>query len=111
MPYDETLADRVCHCLAELPGTEEKRLMGGLCFMVAGKMALGIMKDELVVRVDPAGFADLLERPGARAMDMHTRPMVGYILVDPATLRTAKELKAWIDIALEFNPRAKAGKK
>ena len=111
MAFDEALASRLRTRLSSLPRVEEKRMMGGLCFMVEGKMALGIMKDELMVRIDPARHEALVERPGARTMELGKRPMHGYLLVEPDALRTARDLEEWVQQALDFNPRAKASKK
>jgi TfoX/Sxy family transcriptional regulator of competence genes len=111
MAYDEHLAMRIRDSIGHLENVEEKRMMGGLVFMVDGKMCVGIIKDELMCRIDPDRHAEVVEMNGCRTMDFTHRPMPGYILVEPAALRTAKDLNQWIQLALEFNPRAKASKK
>lgn len=97
--------------LAEQPNLEEKKMMGGLCFMVNDKMCVGIMKDELMCRIDPVVFESALEKRGCRVMTMGGKTMNGYLLVDETGMRTKKELQSWIDLALEFNPKAKSSKK
>ncbi|MEJ1929076.1 TfoX/Sxy family protein [Nostoc sp. NIES-2111] len=112
MAYDLSLAERIRRRLEVLPTRlEEKQMMGGLCFMVDGKMCVGILKDELMCRIDPALHDETVERPGCRTMDFTKRPMSGFVLVEPATLQSAQEFEYYIALALAFNPRAKATKK
>lgn len=111
MAYNEKLADRVRERLVDTPDIEEKKMMGGLTFMVDGKMCVGIIKDELMCRIDPAIHNTVVEMNGCRTMDFTKRPMIGYILVDDTGMRTNKEFDYWIGLALEFNNRAKASKK
>jgi TfoX/Sxy family transcriptional regulator of competence genes len=111
MAYDENLADRVRETLAELPNVEEKEMFGGVCFMVNEKMCAGVMKEELMCRVDPSLMAQLLEKPGCSQMDFTGRPMKSYVLVTKEAIKTKKQLDCWIDLCLEFNKKAKASKK
>lgn len=111
MAYSEKLADRVRRRFENLAPVEEKVMMGGLCFMYNGKMCVGIMKDELMCRVDHELYTELLEKPGARQMDFTGRPLIGYVLVDEAALKTQAAFDYWINLSLEFNPKAKASKK
>src|SRR5215467_3076239 len=111
MAYSEKLANRVCERLAGRSNIEEKEMMGGLTFMYNGKMCIGIIGDELMCRIDPNIHDEVLQKPGARTMDFTHRPMKGYILVDETGMRTQKDFDYWIDLALEFNSKAKASKK
>ncbi len=112
MAYDTALADRVTDMFtARRVPFETKAMMGGLCFMVDGKMCVGVEKDRLMVRLDPAVEAGALARPGCKPMDFTGRPMKGYVFVHPEGCETAALLRHWLDLALEFNPRAKASKK
>ncbi|HAB51465.1 MAG TPA: RNA methyltransferase [Ignavibacteriales bacterium] len=111
MAYNENLAIRIRERLFELPNIEEKQMMGGLVFMVNNKMCVGIIKDELMCRIDPARHEMEVEKNGCRTMDFTHRPMKGYILIEDAGMRSKKEFDYWIDLALEFNKRAKASKK
>lgn len=111
MAYDETLATRIRNLMVEIPNVEEKHMMGGIAFMVNDKMCVGVNKDDLMVRHDPDIQVQLLERTGCRQMDFTKRPMKGFVFVDPSGTSKDKDLKFWVDVALEFNPRAKASRK
>ena len=101
MAYDESLADRVRDVLADEPDVQEKRMFGGICVMVAGHMAAGIINDDLMVRVGPA-YDELLDEPYARLMDFSGRPMKGYLYVGPQGVATEADLRTWIGRALSF---------
>jgi TfoX/Sxy family transcriptional regulator of competence genes len=111
MAYNEQLANRIRERFMDLEEVEEKRMMGGLTFMYHGKMCVGIIKDELMCRIDPEKQDAALEKPGCRLMDFTNRPMKGYVLIDEAGLKTRKDFDYWIDLALAFNPKANASKK
>ena len=111
MAYDENLAQRIRKAFAKIPRVEEKKMMGGLTFMVSGKMCVGIIKDELMVRLDPATHEKALERKGCHEMDMMKRKVRGFVLVGPEGLRQQKDFEYWITVALDFNKQAKASKK
>ena len=81
MAYDETLADRVRAVLSGRPGLTEKKMFGGLSFLLHSSMACGIVKDELMVRVGPDGYDEALAQPHARLMDFTGRPMKGMVYV------------------------------
>jgi TfoX/Sxy family transcriptional regulator of competence genes len=109
MAYNEFLADRVRQALRESQVSfEEMGMMGGLTFMVNGKMCLGIVKDSLMARIDPALYEDSLRKKGCREMDFTKRPMKGFVFVDPAGYDMDADLEHWIGLALEYNPRAKS---
>ena len=112
MAYDTALADRVTDMFtARRVRFETKAMMGGLCFMVEGKMCVGATKDRLMVRLDPAVEAAALARPGCRPMDFTGRPMKGFVYVHPEGCESEAQLRHWLDLALDFNPRAKASPK
>jgi TfoX/Sxy family transcriptional regulator of competence genes len=111
MAYDEALAARVREKFAELENTDEKEMMGGLVFMYNEKMCAGVIKDELMCRIDPDLHEIVVEKNGCRTMDFTKRPMKGYILVDETGLLSEKDLSYWVNLALEFNKRAKSSKK
>lgn len=92
-------------------GWEEKRMMGGLCFMVDGKMLVGVSEERLMVRLDPADYTQALTRAGAEPMDFTGRPMRGFVWVFDEGIRTPAALAGWLDEALAFNPKAKASRK
>jgi TfoX/Sxy family transcriptional regulator of competence genes len=111
MAYDEMLANRIRERLANLPIIEEKEMMGGLTFMVNDKMCIGIIKDEMMCRIDPEFHETAIEMTGCRTMDFTKRPMKGWVMIDSTGMRTAKELEYWINLALEFNSKAKSSRK
>jgi hypothetical protein len=90
MAYDENLANRVRECLANLPVIEEKEMMGGLTFMVNNKMCIGIIKDEMMCRIDPEFHETAVEMTGCRTMDFTGKPMKGWIMIESSGMRTAK---------------------
>lgn len=112
MAFDEELAARVRRSLQHKGvAFDEKKMMGGLCFMVDEKMCIGVEKERLMVRLSPEDGEALLDRPGAAPMDFTGRPMKGFLWVYEEGLNTSKDLTFWIDQALAFNPLAKASKK
>jgi TfoX/Sxy family transcriptional regulator of competence genes len=112
MAYDSALADCVTDLLtARGVSFETKSMMGGLCFMVDGKMCVGVEKSRLMVRLDPAVEGEALKRQGCKPMDFTGRPMKGYVFVHPEGYESEAQLRHWIELALEFNPKAKASKK
>ncbi|NVO08927.1 MAG: TfoX/Sxy family protein [Bacteroidales bacterium] len=111
MAYNENLANRVRERLVNLQNIEEKEMMGGLVFMYNDKMCVGIIKDELMCRIDPDFHETAVEKLGCRTMDFTKRPMKGYILIEDVGMRTLKDLDYWINLALDFNKKAKSSKK
>lgn len=111
MAYSEKLANRIRERLADLPVVSEKEMMGGLTFMVNDKMCVGIIKDEMMCRIDPNFHETAIEKTGCRTMDFTKRPMKGYVMIDDSGMKTKKEFDYWIDLALDFNKRAKSSKK
>ncbi len=111
MAYDSSIADRVTDELTSRRVVfETKAMMGGLCFMVEGKMCLGVTQARLMVRLDPSVEAEALKQPGCKPMDFTGRPMKGYVFVHREGLETETQFRHWIDLALEFNPRAAASR-
>ena len=112
MAYNEKLADRVRELFTVTDKKiQEKRMFGGLCFMVNDKMCLGVEQQRLMVRIDPLKYEEALEKEGVRPMDFTGKVMKGYIFVDIDALNTKKKLEYWLNLALEYNKIAKASKK
>jgi TfoX/Sxy family transcriptional regulator of competence genes len=111
MAYNENLVDRLRTVLARQEDLEEKKMMGGLTFMVNGKMCVGIVKEELMVRLNPDIHNEVIEKNGCRTMDFTSKPMKGYVFVEPEVIESDKDLKYWVDLALDYNSIAKASKK
>jgi TfoX/Sxy family transcriptional regulator of competence genes len=102
MAYDEMLAERIREALAGEKAVGEIKMMGGLCFMVSGHMAVGIVGDELMVRVGPKAYERALGRAHAREMDFTGRPTKGFVFVAPAGITTKRSLVSWIAPAVDF---------
>lgn len=112
MAYDEQLATRIRDCFAQRKVKfTEKRMMGGLCFLVDDKMCVGVEKERLMVRLDPEIYEQALRRKGCVPMDFTGRPMRGFVFVKAAGYSADNDLASWLDLALEFNPKAKSSKK
>jgi TfoX/Sxy family transcriptional regulator of competence genes len=111
MAFDELLADRVREILVDQPQIEEKYMMGGIAFMINNKMCVGIVKDELMARIDPDIFEESLEKQGCRPMDFTGKPMKGWVFISPEGIDKVKDLEYWIGLALDFNQKAKPSKK
>ena len=102
MAYDEELAQRVRKLLAPIENIQERRMFGGLAFMLYGNMCCGIEKDNLVVRTGSMGYDDALARPYARVFDFTGRPMRGFVYVETAGLEGETELRDWVNMAVKF---------
>jgi TfoX/Sxy family transcriptional regulator of competence genes len=112
MAYHEKLADRIRELIAAThKNVEEKKMFGGLCFMVNDKMCVGVEQERLMVRLDPARYEEVMEKEGCRPMDFTGRVMKGYVFVDIEVLNTKSKLAFWIQLALEYNNIAKPAKK
>lgn len=118
MAYDEFLADRIRHFLKQKSVfAEEKKMMGGLCFMVDDKMCFGIHIDKgteaslLMARVGDQQYSQALENPNCTEMNFTGRSMKGYVFVSENGFDSDIDLGGWIQLCLNFNPFAKSSKK
>ena len=112
MPYNEKLADRTIEIISVThKHVEEKKMFGGLCFMVNDKMCVGVEQERLMLRLDPALTDEVMEREGCKPMGFTGRIMKGYVFVDIEALNTKKKLEYWVKLALDYNKIAKASKK
>lgn len=112
MAYDLRLADRIRAALENKRiRFNDKEMFGGIAFMVREKMCVGIIKDDMMVRIDPELAEQVLSKPGVRPMDFSGRPMKGYYYVSPEAVTSSAKLNYWIDLCLEFNPKAATRKK
>jgi hypothetical protein len=103
--YDERLAGRIRSALAGRDGIAERKMFGGLCFLVHGRMCCGVLKDELCLRVGPDRYEEALLEPHARPMDFTGRPMRGFVFVAPAGLEADGALAKWLGWASDFAAR------
>jgi hypothetical protein len=100
MPYNEALAARVRRAFVGTDGVTEKKMFGGLAFLVTGAMCVGVNKDDLIVRCEKEETENLLAMKGVREFDLSGgRPMKGWLLLGPDATRTAAGLEAWLDFA------------
>src|SRR5262249_32175570 len=102
MAYDEKLAERVRKRLAKEPGLSEKKMFGGIGFLLNGNMCLGVRGPELIVRLDPEETDEALGEPHTRVFDVSPRRMKGWLLVGAKGVATDRELARWIGIATRF---------
>ena len=102
MAYDLQLAERIRAALKDRPHITEKRMFGGVAFLRKGLMFAGLSGHALMARIGKDAYADALRRPHVRPMDFTGRPMPGYVFIDPAGLRTAAQLRTWLDRCERF---------
>jgi TfoX/Sxy family transcriptional regulator of competence genes len=100
--YDEGLAQRLRDALVDERAVEEKKMFGGLCLLVDGKMCVGIVGDELMVRVGPEVQPSALKKPGARPMDFTGKPMKGVVYVAPEGFESERALEEWVGLGVAF---------
>ena len=111
MAYNEKLAERVREAFAGITKVEEKKMMGGLTFMINNKMCVGILKDDLMARIDPDVYDSVLKRKGGREMDFTGKPMKGFVFVSPEGTKSKKDLSYWVGLALDYNKKAKSSRR
>jgi len=102
MAYDEALADRVRDALAPRVEITERKMFGGIAFMVGGNMAVGVRGEDLMVRMDPADAEQALDEPHARPMDFTGKPMKGMLFVDSGGTEADADLAGWVDVGADF---------
>ncbi|MDH3382664.1 MAG: TfoX/Sxy family protein [Deltaproteobacteria bacterium] len=96
MAYNEAVARRVSKALSKSGEFNEKKMFGGIAFMLRGHMCCGVLGDNLMVRVGPEGYETALSRPHVREMDFTGRPLKGFVYVEPAGFSSEKDLRSWI---------------
>ena len=101
MAYNLKLAERIRSELSGIP-IVEKKMFGGVGFLLNGNMACGVNKNDLIVRVDPEKHSALLKKPHARPFDMTGRPMKGWLVVEADGCKTDKQLGTWVKEGVEF---------
>ena len=111
MAYNENLANRTREFFSGKRNVKEKKMMGGLTFMVNDKMCVGILNDDLMVRINPDIYELVLEKKGCREMDFTGRPMKGFVFIGPDGTNSKIDLEYWVTLALDFNKKAKSSKK
>ena len=102
MPYDTGLAERVRELLEEEPGFDEKKMFGGMCFLLFGNMVGGIINNDLIVRVGVDSYEDALKLPRTKKFDVTGKPMKGWVKVLSSGLETDEELNNWLQKAVSY---------
>jgi hypothetical protein len=102
MAYNEILAQRIKEQISHLPGFTEKKMFGGIGFMLHGNMACGVNGNELIVRLDPAQFEMAIRKNHVKIFDMTGKPMRGWVVVTPGGVESEQDLRQWIHWGVEF---------
>lgn len=103
MAYNEHLGHRIAQILADKEVEfSEKKMFGGLGFMLNDKMCFGVVKDELMLRVLDNRYEDVLSMPHARPMDFTGRPMTGFVFIENEGFASDGQLERWLDMGIEF---------
>ena len=102
MAFDERLAERIRGSLGRRKGLVEKQMFGGVAFLLHGNMCVGVHQNELIVRLAPEETDQALAQPHTRRFDLTGRPMKGWILVEPAGVKTDAKLGKWIQVATKY---------
>jgi TfoX/Sxy family transcriptional regulator of competence genes len=103
MVYDEGLAQRVRELIDEHPGYVEKKMFGGIGFLLNGNMACGVNQENLIVRVGAEAYADALSEPHVEIFDITGRAMTGWVMVKEPGYRSEVDLRDWVEKGLEFS--------
>ena len=102
MAYDDGLAQRVRELLTDLTDFSEKKMFGGICFLIQGNMACGIISYDVIVRIGPENYEAALKKPGAGIFDFTGRPMKGWVVVSAESHESDDHLLNWIQQAVAF---------
>ena len=102
MAFDETLAERIRECLARRKNVEERKMFGGICFLLNGNLLVGVWKDALIARLGPGEGEAVLREPHVKVLDITGRPMRNWVMVAPEGIEDDGQLKAWIERATTF---------
>lgn len=111
MAYNEKINNRVREALKDIPKVEEKKMFGGVAFMVDGKMCINVGDNEMMCRIDPALHNIVIQNNNVRTVVMKGREYKGYIYVSEDSITSKKDFNYWVGLALDFNKYAKASKK
>jgi TfoX/Sxy family transcriptional regulator of competence genes len=108
MAINEQLTNKIRQAFTDTAEIEEKRMFSGIAFMVSGKLCVSVGNNRIMCRVDPHLHDELIRKPGCTTVIMKGRDYRGYIWVDESVLTTKKQINYWVNLALDFNPKAKA---
>ncbi len=102
MTCNATVADRIRRCLGRRRGLTERKMFGGISFLLGGRMCCGVINDDLVIRVGPQGYEQAVREPHARPMDFTGRPLRGFVYIAPAGYQSDDALMRWVQRAVTF---------
>ncbi len=102
MAYDEGLAQRIIETLDDQDNVVEKKMFGGVCWMLQGNLACGVHTDQLIVRVGPDSYEAALAKPNTRVFDLTKRPMKGWITVNSDGYESDEQLRDWVQQGVDF---------
>jgi TfoX/Sxy family transcriptional regulator of competence genes len=111
MAYNNILADRIREQIQHLEGVEEKEMFGGMSFLLKEKMFVGVIKEDMICRIDPGLYEEVIEKQGCHEMLFTGKPMKGWIMIDESGMKKEDEINYWIGLALDYNQHSKAYKK
>ncbi len=111
MPYSEILAKRISKLLMHPKGLVEKKMFGGICYMLKNKMMAGIAKNKLMIRCMPDEYEKLLKKPHAGEMDFTGKPLKGFLYIADLGIKTDKQLQYWLDVGIEYALKSPPKKK
>lgn len=111
MPHNQNLYERLKQSFSNIFNVEEKKMFGGIAFMVNGKMCVSVRAERIMCRIDPELHDEALKKKGTKTVQMKGRDYKGYVHVSADVLTTKKELGYWINLSLDFNKKAKASRK
>jgi TfoX/Sxy family transcriptional regulator of competence genes len=100
--YDEDLADRIRELIAARADVSERKMFGGIGFMIGGNMSVGVIGEDLIVRLDPGDAEKALKEPGVREFDFTGRPMKGWIFVGPEVTTEDEALASWVEAGADY---------
>ena len=102
MAYSESLADRIRTIVARRRAITEKKMFGGVGFLLNGNMLVGVWKTSLIVRLGPDGYEEALQEPNVGEFDITGKPMKGWVMVEPDGIERDEQLSLWIERAIDF---------
>lgn len=102
MSYDESLAHRVRSELEDMPGYSEKKMFGGICFLINGNMMGGVLHDMLMVRVGKERYEEALDMPYCREMDFTGRPLRGLVIIEPEGIESEEDFLHWVTMGQDY---------
>jgi len=111
MAYNEQLAEKVRQAFSHLKNVQEKKMFRGITFMLHDKMCISVGDNEMMCRIDPALHDSVTRKKGCKTMKMRGHEYKGWILVSEEGMETKKDFEYWIQLALDFNKKAKSSKK